>query len=560
MDPHNEYPDETQEMIDLSDEEIVDEITTVPETAPEPVPDEIDLSDEDVDEAIDLSLPSKIQLNVGGKKIIIDPKIVQQLRIDISKLLITKKKGQVIYFLDMDTDIFYEMVYQIKYQTNPSELNPQTLGELCVREILPARTHSYHPHIVLSDRPYILSEADYLVKVSNRFDNYVVCRSTLAHTTWGLMADQSTQIDTDMSSNILRLILRLLRHKHIAIITSADYPEFKRWCEKLKIYYVCHNLSVENLSISTEIPCKINQENNPYVVPIVWSAQNNISFGGDIMFALNEQANISQILSLNLIIDLPTDYNILPNTYVDNFEEELVNTIALYLPKPTNKIVCSTNQKFIQNMSNISVTNHKLVYENDLIDVKRISIPLELCANIPIDILTNHNQKKLLVLLAVNPLSKIVSQDSTIPLLNVCLRGNVLFNRQTHLPHFVPPLRCNSFELHKPHHNNPYFNTYIAKLPHCAIIDSVHIVTKNLDQIISDGLVCADLTDSENNVLFRIHLSDMIKTPKGHSYSFSHNKIGGLITNNYELHICTKSGHTAYVCVYDEMNLKYFMD
>jgi hypothetical protein len=405
---------------------------------------------------------SKITLNVGGKKFHFNEKLLKRLNIDYSKLGLD-------FFLDKDPYYFSQIIDIIrKNGTDSSDIalhvkdySEQLISELCFYTLLDPK-YSPSPKLKLKKSVGFTDGVNSIVKIVIGKQIFYTTDATLSRSTYfsKIITNKNPIINlspTEIDSKIFRYILNFLRQKEMYVTNTIIEAHLNKLgieydlIEKKRIYQniiPCYE-PYSSVAYSTEIPEKYHQkiqsnEKNKISYKTeninIINTNNKLEFGSDIIFDLGsvEDSIEDLVLSIDVPVLKPTD-NI---EYIDFFEYMLIENLNLILTNSAVHTVLLSSSNCYQYMYPIIYTNNpkeyhfmtkldgrkmKIIYQNNLIDINRIILPLFLFGKhaLPIHQLKQNNQTAHLVV-KMAPLNKLLKNNSgkplgTIPLLNICL-------------------------------------------------------------------------------------------------------------------------------------------
>jgi hypothetical protein len=287
---------------------------------------------------------------------------------------------------------------------------------------------------------------------------------------------------SNIDPKLFRYVLNFLRVGELYVVNSEiinllnnygvefEKIENKKVKETIVSHYIPHSIeSVHNQILGclntidprlnvipkTNIMLQFNDNkyyypDNMFVSPNVENfnlitTTSQLSFDTDIIFNLTDVTkNYGECIEdLLLCIDIPVLKPTEPYEYAEMLEYLMVEHVQIIMNNDTNSkvlletsgdllylypIIYTNNSSEYHSMTKISDKKIKLLYDNDLIDIHRITIPLFLFKDkqniLPIrKLIANNISVKLVVKIA--PLKKIFkSKIKNIPLLNVCLISN----------------------------------------------------------------------------------------------------------------------------------------
>jgi hypothetical protein len=446
-------------------------------------------------------LESKILINVGGKKFKLIPSVLQRLDIKLDKLALNDNE----YFLDRDGYYFQEIVQLLNKINGNKEIlenliedfSDQMIIEMIYYKLL---SEKFKPEYKIRIKTIVSANVikSNIIKIYTRNVKFETFESTLSWSRYLTQHVKTGIIRLDIDSTVFRYVLNFLRtgelytiNKHIinAInILQIQYDSFDS-IEKsndfniISVYeQINPEISIYELSLSNNLlnhkfyPIRKDKkeyyhfnESNKYInsdnslasynseyLNII-NTKSNMAFGNKLDFDLTVQDKLTLgdlIEDLTLVVDLPV---LNPNDnlqYVNNVGFKLLEQIDLTIMgnniMETNGDylylypILYLNQQYKQYhaMANIRTTKCKIIYDNHLIDVNRLIIPLHLIKsrsnNLPIHKMIKNNWNcHLYVKLSslndiIQPTNSNITNITNIPLLNVFIQTNYV-NIGTHI-------------------------------------------------------------------------------------------------------------------------------
>ena len=420
---------------------------------------------------------SKITLNIGGKKFNLKKNILQQLNINYTRLHKIKSDTRQIYFLDRDPIYFSKIMTIIKAfgfgkLDNTHDFSAQLLAELYTYGLLDNRLK---PMAIIkttqsNDRNDNNNpKYDNIVKIVIAYenDNYlfetlsnVLSKSLFFSNRIKLSKTNKFYFD-DINPKKFRYVLNFLRFGELYINDDDIIGLLNKFGIQYQFAtntivadilscYMPTSTEIANNQLTKFIDALIPEHNfmdNRYYYPTaimastgveninIISTQSKLLFDSDIVFDLTQ--NLGECIEdLVLCIDIPVIDNTLNSQYVNNIGYYLVESIDIVNVCGVDKnILLHTNGHMLymypiiytnsahdyHQMASISTTNTKLMYENELIDICRIMLPLFLFnqSHLPIKKFQNNNVSTYLIV-KLAPLNKLFTGSVIeIPLLNV---------------------------------------------------------------------------------------------------------------------------------------------
>jgi hypothetical protein len=398
---------------------------------------------------------------------------------------------------------------QEKILEHINDYSEQLINELCLYGLLDKKFNP-RPKLRLKRTVTFPSRHDDIVKIiagEQLFETSsgVLSRSNYFDTKLKLSRSKQFYL-SDIDPKIFRYVLNFLRTGEL-YVNNADIIELlnnygieyeklenKKINENIVSHYIPHNLdSVYNQlfgcinvidprtnpipntnSLYQFIDNKLYYPENMLVSPNVEniniiSTDSKLIFGSEIVFNLTDVSkNLGECIEdLLLCIDIPVLKPTEQVEYIDFVEYHLVENISIVINDGVNKkIMLQTNNDLLylhsiiytdnaddyHEMVNIEGKKIKLLYENTLIDIHRIVLPLFLFRDkqnhLPIKKMMDKNISALLVV-KMAPLKKLFKNKiKEIPLLNVCLISNFI-----NLAPSISVLQNNNSHDHVSQHN-----------------------------------------------------------------------------------------------------------
>lgn len=431
----------------------------------------------------------KITLNVGGKKFKLKKNVLKNLEINYTRLhKIIKDDGKINYFLDRDPYYFSKIMEIIKIcgfdedhiASNIDTYSEQLLNEMCMYGLLGEK---------FSPEPKIKSPLE--IKISSRHDDIIkiIVSDQIFETTENVLS-RSKYFDTKIKLNktkqfylndtdpkIFRYIINFLRIGKLYVNNSDIIDLLNNYGIE---YYLLENKKIDEIIVShyipyssdivhdqltgcansldpKNIPCQLMD--NKYYYPSstlvspntenfnIITTESQLLFGTDIFFNLTDtKRDLGECIEdLVLCIDIPIIDDDEKLQYVDNIEFQIIESIDVISILNSNKklmfhsdnlllylypIFYMENSQDYHEMSKVSNKKIKLLYNNTLIDIHRIILPLFLFSDgqthLPVrKMLNNKNFAYLIVKMA--PIKKLFKDKiKEIPLLNVTLISNYI--------------------------------------------------------------------------------------------------------------------------------------
>lgn len=421
-----------------SEPEIEDNMEKSDEMIPDKIADENPVNSQNVGH-------KKIILNVGGKKFNIKKNQLSYLNIDINKLYKTDSNvdDRQIYFLDKDPQYFtnvIEIIDEVGLDSDQiincmDEFTEQLLSELCFYSILDNK-YKPTPKVKLQKIVGFQSRHDIPIKINIGDKVFETSEGTLAKSpvlNSKMKTSRHNQINLiNVDPKIFRYVLFLLRNNELYHLT----PEILQTLKKFEIDFVIvkQKKIIESVSSILEVENPY-LPNKPSVYNNIINASTVLKFGSIISFDLKKY-QVDTINDLSLIIDLPVLKTTEKYEYVDNIAQTLIELLQVSIG---DTIILQTNGHYlniyptIYQKSNLEAykqlsqaTKKKLLYNDTLIDIQRIILPLSLLKSNPIPISkisTKMDCKLAIKLASIDKIFKNIVKE--IPLLNICLFTNM---------------------------------------------------------------------------------------------------------------------------------------
>jgi hypothetical protein len=443
---------------------------------------------------MEILMENKITLNVGGKKFNLKKNLLECLGINYSRLHKITKNDRQMYFLDRDPYYFSKMISIIKlYGLDQEKIvehiddySDQFVNELCYYGIIDKK-YNPRPKLRLKRTVTFPSRHDEIIKIVVGDQYFETLSGVLSRSTFFdiklKMSRKKRFFLPDVDPKLFRYVIIFLRIGEL-YISNVDIIELLNnygiEFEKLEILKVneCivshllpHNLeSVHNQIIGcintidprANIISKSNNMyqfiDNKYYYPenmlVSPSAENiniittdsKLAFDSEIIFNLTDQKNMGECIEdLLLCIDIPVLKPTEPYEYIDMVEYQLVEYVNIITDDGTNKklmlqtnpdllylypIIYTNNANDYHSMTKIDDKKIKLLYDNTLIDIHRITIPLFLFRNkqnhLPIKKMSNNKISAAMVVKMTSIKKIFKNKIKDVPLLNICLISNFI--------------------------------------------------------------------------------------------------------------------------------------
>ena len=407
---------------------------------------------------------------------------------------IAKNDGRMIYFLDRDPYYFSKIMSIIKMfgfdedkiLAHINDYSEQLLSELCIYGLIDKKNNP-KPKLKLTQTVTLPSRHDDIVKIIVGEQLFETGSNILSKSTYfdvKIKLSKTKQFHlTDIDPKLFRYVLNFLRTGEL-YINNDDVIELllrygieyetttnNKIDENIVSHYLPNKLDAINnqlIGCANIFDPKTSPNSNPmhqfidnrYYYPSSMLASPNVEnfntittddkllFGTDIIFNLTDTTkDLGECIEdLLLCIDIPVLKNDERGVeYVDNIEYQLVESIDIISATNTNKklmlhtdnnllylhpIIYTNNAQDYHEMTKIGDKKMKLLYDNTLIDIHRIILPLFLFSDgqthLPVrKMLTNKNYAFLVVKMA--PIEKLFkARAKDIPLLNISLLSNYI--------------------------------------------------------------------------------------------------------------------------------------
>jgi len=393
----------------------------------------------------------KITLNVGGKKFNIKKDWLEHLNINCSKLHKINSSGKVAYFMDRDPYYFSKIIELVKlnemdnseFQKNVSEYSEQLISELCFYKLL---DNKYRPNPRLKLKRVVgfvdNSQHNNIVKIIIHNQMFETFESTLLKGTFfidKLRTNKSNKLQlTHTDPKIFRHILNLLRsgnlyvHSNTIMETLNEYGiEYDVIVEKKIDYDIvpCHhkyNVNVDQALIATSQYIKSrypDMMNNIFVdTNNIITTESEMKFDSNIIFNLNDGEKQNAINDMYICVDIPVINPTDGIEYIDFLEYRLIESVSIYFFDPrTSKtvflmstipdylyiypVLYTENATDYHRTANSVTKKLKLIYNDTLIDIHRVTLPLFLfeSSHLPIKKMVNNGILTQLIVKTASP-------------------------------------------------------------------------------------------------------------------------------------------------------------
>ena len=589
-------------------------ISSIEENKTYPIQKQIKINSNDISD--------KIILNVGGKKFSLNKDILKHLDINYDKLYKINSNNKIIYFLDRDQFYFSEIIDIIKLcsfnniKEHLSEYSEQLISELCYYNLLD-KNFCPKPKLRLKKNVIFNDYETRIIKIIIEDEIFETFSTTILKSTFlenKLKTSMNDKIILDnIYAKIFRYILNFLRSGELYIsnieiieylnIYGIDYDklENKKIHDNVVPYYIPHNMepinnqilymtnllnpldfydSIKNIyhqfiDAKEYFPNNLLISNNAENINII-TTESKLQFDSEIIFKLTDKDKyigdcIDDIL---LCIDIPILKPTDKVEYVDMISYKIVEYISLInVIDKTNKLLLQTNNEILymqpliynsngtihHELINIDNKRTKMIFDNTLIDIHRITIPLCLLNdkknNLPIKKLIKKNNMLFLVvkIASLNKLFK--NKIKNIPLLNVILIVNTIslanniltfnnniINKEINIELQEPLIylynKCHYHILQIQNLQNNIFDHAILPLDKFGLIKDFYFIIMNIDDY-NNGIM-----DKFIDELIEL---EIVQIKDSHTYLL-HSKMDAFLLNQYIP--LKKLGHTLPSGVY----------
>lgn len=570
--------------------------------------------DENVTCFVDKVVERKVTLNVGGKKFALSRKVVDYLHIMYNKLHKVVKNDKVSYFLDRDPYYFGKIINLIrvygfdrdKFLLHIDDFSDQLLSEMCLYEVIDKK---FKPRakIRLSRKVTFPSRHNEIITIVAENQLFETLSTVLSKSNYfdvKLKMNRSKKFYlTDVDSKIFRYVLNLLRIGEL-YVSSADIVELldnygieyeKLETKKIVSAVISNYVEHNSVSDSNQVVAMMNfldpRANkmvgfdkmyqfidNKYYYPEamfvcphventnVVTTSSVLAFDSDIIFRLDNGDCIEDLL---LCIDIPVLKASEMVEYIDLVEYKIIESIKLITNNGTEiKTMLETNSCLLylypliytnngldyHNITQSSEKKFNLMYNNDLIEIYRITLPLFLFRDNHILPVTKMKKNNISAILSVKiaQLQKIFKNNSKIkdiPLLNVFLISNYvtlapsmimqgesksMTSEQINAELLDYPImymynKIHFLSLPIQSTSNIIFDTVTVPLDMFGLIKDFFFVIISKDDYIENRI------DKFTDALIEIEIFELLVNDLTHEKTFNlYNKIDSVILNKYE--------------------------
>lgn len=394
---------------------------------------------------------NKINLNVGGKKILIDPNVLLKLNISVNKLI---KLDDNTLFLDRDYRFFLQIInfgkqYGLNRESiidNIDIINTNIRIELAFYNLLDKK---YIPNSILNIPKNILNtnRNNDIITINIANTIFMTKYSTLAKSKFFINKLMSKNKSIDLSDlsidpKVFRFVLNSFRHGNLFytnddiistiqafgfdidanIISSSTCPDQNIKYGTLHTHVTTDAINYQQLYLLQNAP--IGSEHMLSTTSIM-NAENKIGFDSEIIFDLTPKNDSSgeYLSDIVIIVDLPVLNKSSESKYIDNLQNKIIEYIQLILLDGT--ISTTVGKIYIQQLSNTNKITQphaiKAIYSDRMIEVYRVNIPIKLRSDIPINRIKISGKKLLVKVKIASMIDIIVNKKSDIILLNCYL-------------------------------------------------------------------------------------------------------------------------------------------
>lgn len=516
-------------------------------------------------------------INVGGKKFSINIKILEKMGIIIDKLpkFESKKNGKIAF---LDKDPFYfkksvEIFHIIEKNSNIdiTDFSDQLISELIEYKIIDVKFTPI-PKIKLQK---IVSLPDIIgkkIKIIIQDYQFEILSETLSKSDFFMkQINENNKLELhDTNPKIFRYVLNLLRNGELFHINNEimdllikydiDIIKIKdnKNTETIVSHYIYHdpnlnkskinslisNISKQNLLSNLYDPEYYLPNNNGLYINCenynIVHTQDKLLFDSNLHFNLINNQNNTCIDDLLFSIDIPIINPIEKYKYVDNLAYNIIEEISVYVIdniKQTKILYTNNDLIYLHPLlyKNNSAGYHeilescnnkvKVLYNNNLIDIHRITLPLFLLSDCKNHIPLYKIGKKIIIEVKIGSLKNLfIDQIKNIPLLNACIiTNNITLSN-------ISPLSINDNKIVYASYNTKLIKTEISYLYILSHIEKILIKSSinelyniveiplkkfnlikdlfftftNNDNIFHDYLIEFEIVDYFNNIYTKI--------------------------------------------------------
>lgn len=467
---------------DISPEDLLinDEVSLSSEKEKE---DEVSLSSEKEDKKDSLEkieiikIDLKINLNIGGKKFKLNKDTLELLNIQYNKLFLINKNNKYTYFLDRDPYYFSKIIEIIKeckgdldnIKNNIDNYSENLIGELYFYKLIDKKPI---PKIKLKRVSFPIIEEN-IIKIIIDDQLFETSSNTLSRSNFfanKLKNDTKQFYLENIDSKIFRYILNFLRIGELYLINK----DIMKMLYNFEIeYQKIDDIKIEDDIVSNYISSnKLSIDNFNTII-----SNSSLKFNSEIIFDIIGENNLSDLM---LYIDLPIIKPTEKFKYIDNIKSNIIEYIEVIDNNNTFRINNELIFLYPIIYKNYEINKEnkkvKLLYENTLIDIYRIYLPIYYFENFYI-------KSKIKLIVKIVSLDKILDKYiKDIPLLNVSLIVNSIKNNYN-----------NNI---KPHYKNFLNKNVDINLDNYGMIKDIIIITKE-DNILFNNLIEIELISKD---------------------------------------------------------------
>ena len=430
----------------------------------------------------------KVTINIGGKKFNLDKKVLTYLNINYVYLRKIPDTDPPIYFLDKDPYYFSKIITILKEHgfdnkvlvQNLATYSAQFIYEMCSYGLLD-KQYRPNPKLKLKKSVGFSSRHDDTIKIVIEDTTHVfeISADILSRSTFFKKKIQMSKTNVvhlvAADPQILRHVLNFLRSGVLYIDTfeildalnmyGIEFTEEKNITTPPADHYIIHHLPHPTDPAYHQLASYINLfdprhnnffqfMDNKWYHPInnlavstvaenmnVINTESKLRFDSEIEFDLTKNLAGDCIEDLLLCIDVPAN-----KPYVDLVAYKLIDYVDVIItrnkpPKPhvsTFRLsahylylypaIYTDNVKDYHDLTAVGQKRMELFYNGNLIEIKRIAMPLFLFrqhSHLPIKKLA-QNSISVKLNVKMSATRNFLSQDTSIPLLNIYLIGNFI--------------------------------------------------------------------------------------------------------------------------------------
>jgi len=504
----------------------------------------------------------KITLNVGGKKFNIRGDWLEHLNINCSRLHKIDVNGKTTYFMDRDPYYFSKIIELVRstemdnsaLQKNLAEYSEQLVSELCFYKLL---DNKYRPAPKIKLKRIVgfvdSSQHNNVVKIIIKGQFFETFESTLMKGTYfadKLRQTKNNKLKMNGDPKLFRHILNLLRSGNLYVYSNtimemlSEYGiEYDVIVEKKIDYDIvpCHTKSDLHVGHMLKSTVQYVKDKYPHATDSVYvdgiavvTTESEMNFDSKIIFNLNDCEKYHLVNNMFVCVDIPVINPTESCEYIDFLEYRLIESASVhYYDQKTSKttFLISTIPDYLylypELYTNNSNEHHdaikfttkklKLIYNNNLIDIHRIMIPLFLFESSPLPtkkMITNGILTQLSI--QMPPLQKIFKDKiKNISLLNISL---IIMHKNKMFESNVPEKsalhmyeRLHALNVQVQPTNHPIYDVGIVSLEGIGMIKdfALTIITKennirNTVNVFSENLIELEIISASTNTPFCI--------------------------------------------------------